>query len=89
MTAYLDGTAYRFRAVDLSCSGALVQRPLEQKPPMVHQVELQLGPQRRLAGLARTVWSGAKTHAVQFIGLSDVDRLEIAEHVDMLQNRRR
>lgn len=88
LTAYCGGAPQRFRAIDLSCSGALVQRRLAtRRPPAVHALELDLKG-RRLRTLARTVWVNQQQHGVRFIDLSDADRLEIAEHIDEERRRR-
>lgn len=56
---------------------------------MLQRVELRLDARRTVGGIARTVWAGRGQCAVRFIGFSDVDRLEIAEHLDRasLQHR--
>ena len=88
ITAYCGGAPQGFRAVDLSCSGALVQRRTAgMMPPAVHALELDVG-RRRLRTLARTVWVNRQQHGVRFIDMSDADRLEIAEHVDNERRRR-
>lgn len=92
LVAFVDGRCRLFRAIDLSCEGALVQRSgarADRGPPLVHAVELQLGRGVPLRGLARTVWSGRELHAVRFVRLADADRLAIAEHLDALTRRRR
>ena len=89
MTSYRDGYAKACRAVDLSASGALIRRISSHKPPMVQRIELHLGRGEPLEVLARTVWSNHELHAVRFIGLNDVDRLDIAEYLDALERRRR
>lgn len=85
--AYQNGTARQHRVIDLSTSGALIQRSGTWRPPMVQRVELRLGGQRTVSGMARTVWADGGLHAVRFVNLSDVDRLDIAEHMDHLQGR--
>ena len=85
---YQDGVPLRARAVDLSCGGALIQRTAEHPPPMFQRLELFLGSSRPVHGVARTVWAHHGMCAVRFVDLSDVDRLEIAEHVDRSERRR-
>ncbi|MBW2529156.1 MAG: hypothetical protein JRI23_33580 [Deltaproteobacteria bacterium] len=87
VVAYQDGMARRVRAVDLSCSGALFQRQSTRYPPMIQRVELDLGGEAPVRGVARTVWAQGDLHAVRFVELGDVDRLEIAEHIDRLEGR--
>jgi len=86
---YQDGVALRARALDLSCGGALIQRTADHPPPMFQRVDILLGPSRHVQGVARTVWAQSGMCAVHFVGLSDADRLEIAEHVDRAERRQR
>ena len=37
---------------------------------------------------ARSVWTDGRMQAVRFVAMSDVDRLEIAEHLDALARSR-
>ncbi len=86
MTSYRDGYAKACRAIDMSTSGALIRRISSHDPPMVQKLEIYLGRDvPPMHALARTVWADDKTHAVKFVGLSDVDRLEIAEYIDKLE----
>ncbi len=88
LTAYRGGAPQQFRAVDLSGTGALVQRrSADREPPVIHAIELSVKG-RRLRTLARTVWANEQQHGVRFIDLGDADRLEIAEHLDDQQRRR-
>lgn len=88
LVAHQNGVAHRLRAVDLSSGGALIQRRSQQQPPMIQRVELLLRGRRTVRGIARTIWARGGLHAVRFVELSDVDRLEIAEHVDLVSRRR-
>ena len=81
VTAYVDGRPVPCMGVDLSTTGALVRRRSRRQLHLVQRVDLDLG-ELQIHGAARTVWSDGDLHAVRFIGLSDVDRLEIAEHLD-------
>jgi PilZ domain len=85
LTAYRDGTPLDCRAVDLSVGGALVRHPVARRAPLVQRFEIDLGRRGRVQTLARTVWSRGQWQAVRFIGLSDVERLDIAEHLDRLE----
>lgn len=89
MTSYRNGFAKACRAVDLSVDGALIRRISRHEPPMVQRIELHLGQGEPIEALARTVWANDELHAVRFIGLSDVDRLDIAEYLDHLDRQRR
>jgi hypothetical protein len=84
-TIYVDGTARECRALDVSVSGALVERPSQRPPPLVHRVLLTLDDGQQIEALARTVWSDETTHAVRFVQMAEFDRLEIAEHLDRRQ----
>lgn len=89
LTAYRDGYAVDCRAVDLSATGALVRRRSGRQIPMVQRVELHLGRAEPLRAMARTAWSRDDLQALHFIGLNDVDRLDIAQHLDDLELERR
>ena len=89
LTAHREGVSINGRAFDLSAGGALIRSAVRRPPPMVQRLEISLGSAGGLETLARTVWSRKEWHAVRFVGLSDVDRLEIAEHLDAVQRRRR
>jgi hypothetical protein len=87
LVANYNGFTERLRAVDLSAGGALVQRSGQIPPPMMQRFEMQLETGRRIRGLARTIWSRRDCFAVRFVGMSDADRLEIAELVDRGERR--
>jgi hypothetical protein len=90
LAALRDGIRFEGRAVDLSASGALIRsRTQRRRPPLIQRLELNLGPSKSLSTLARTVWSNGAMQAVRFVGLCEVDRLEIAEHLDAMEGRRR
>ncbi len=83
------GRTKPFRLVDLSCTGAQIERgPDSLPPPLVHTIELDLGGDYPLRLLVRTVWTDDKRHAVAFLALDDVDRLTMAEVIDHLLHRR-
>jgi len=82
VTTYHRGEARACRAVDLSPTGALIQRRSTTDPPLLHDLELDLSHREPLRTLARTVWSKDNLMGVRFVGLSDVDRLDIAEELD-------
>jgi hypothetical protein len=81
MTLQRDGRSVRCRAVDLSTTGALIRHDAIRAWPMVQHVDLALG-DKRVRAMARTVWCFGELQGVRFVGLSDVDKLEIAEHID-------
>ncbi len=81
VTTYINGRPHECSGVDLSTTGALVRRTNPRETPLVQHVELGIGA-RRIRGAARTVWADGDLQALRFVGLTDVDRLEIAEHLD-------
>ena len=88
LVAFRHGHPKECRALDLSASGALIRRRRPDSSPLVQRVRLEMGG-ATVTTYARTVWSRGGLEAVRFVGLSDVDRLEIAEHLDRLEARRR
>jgi len=82
LRSFRDGHSFECRAVDLSATGALIRHDSIRSWPMVQQVELQLDREHTLSVTARTVWCFGELQAVRFVELSDVDRLDIAEHID-------
>lgn len=81
-TSYRDGRARPCYALDLSTDGALLRHD-GQRPPLVQRLEIHLGaPVGSVPVLARTVWTSGPLSGVRFVGLSDVDRLELAERLD-------
>ncbi len=90
LNAVRDGVYSEGRAIDLSASGALIRsRHNRRRPPLIQRLELELGTPKPMKTLARTVWSKGRLQAVRFVGLSEVDRLDIAEHLDRMEGRRR
>jgi hypothetical protein len=52
------------------------------------ELELRLPERiRSLHAVARPVWSYGTQHALRFVRISDVDRLTLAEHMDLLRLR--
>lgn len=86
--AYRDGYALRATVVDISATGALIRLQAKGSLPLVQRLELELET-TTLCTLARTVWQRDDVYAVRFIGLCDVDRLNIAEHLDAVDRHRR
>lgn len=83
--AVVRGRERSFRLVDLSCTGAQIERDADAlPPPLVHTLELDLGGDYPLRMLVRTVWTDARRHAVAFLALDDMDRLTMAELIDHL-----
>lgn len=89
VAAVVRGHTRPFRLVDLSCTGAQIERgPDSLPPPLMHTLELDLGGDYPLRLLVRTVWTDHERHAVAFLALDEVDRLTMAEVIDHLLQRR-
>ncbi len=78
------------RVLDLSCSGARIQLRAGTgvKPPPIHTVQIRFGHGVELRCLARTVWHAGARYAVSFMALDAVDRLRIAEQLDLISRAR-
>jgi hypothetical protein len=76
------------RGIEISCTGIIVDRgrQVTREQPVVLKLELQL-PERMksLKALARPVWCFGSQQALRFVRMSDVDRLSLAEHLDILR----
>ena len=85
---YLDGFSHECRVVDISARGLVVQRTrlMAEKPwRLMYRLELPLdGGERAIQALARPVWTQGLMQAMRYVGVGDVDRLEIAELLDRL-----
>ena len=88
LLARSGGRTRRARAIDLSPRGALLRGGFPCQP-LVQQLLLDLGRGAPLLTLARTVWADDQFQAVRFVGLEDVSRLDIAEHLDAIERGRR
>ena len=89
ITAKVRGRKHPFRLLDLSCTGAQIERgPDSLPPPLVHTLELDLGGDFPLRLLARTVWTTTRRHAVVFLAMDDMDRVTMGEVIDHLLERR-
>ena len=79
------------RLLDVSTSGALVFRRravLSADHTGLLELELSL-PERHqpLRAVVRSVWYSGHHQAVRFLKMSDIDRLNLAEHVDLKLRR--
>ena len=79
------------RGVEVSSTGMVVDRGRlvgQGDSPMLLKLELEL-PERhkRLEVMARPVWSYGTQQGLKFVRLSDVDRLNLAEHLDIAFRR--
>jgi len=81
----------RCRGIELGANGIVVDqgrstRPLAER--LLVDLELRLPERIRvLHAVARPVWSYGTQHALRFVRISDVDRLTLAEHMDLLRLR--
>jgi hypothetical protein len=76
------GVEKRYRLLDVSRGGARFERLGAAQPPSLHTLVLDIGEAEPLRLLVRTVWCDDNRHAVRFVAQDDVDRLELAEHID-------
>lgn len=77
------------RGIEISATGIIVdrgRRVTRRDEPLVIKLEMQL-PERMkaLRALARPVWCFGSQQALRFVRMSDVDRLSLAEHLDILR----
>lgn len=77
------------RGIEISPSGIIVDRGREvSSQPLLVRLEMQLPERLRpLRALARPVWAFGSQQALKFVRISDVDRLTLAEHLDLLNLR--
>jgi hypothetical protein len=80
------------RGVEVSSSGIVVDRGRliddRRDAPLFLRLSLQLPERvRPLTALARPVWSFGTHQALRFVTMSDVDRLTLAEHIDLVHRR--
>ncbi|HEY6079555.1 MAG TPA: hypothetical protein VIW29_12160 [Polyangiaceae bacterium] len=77
------------RGIEISSSGIIVDRGRDTpSQPMLMRLELLLPERvRPLRALARPIWVHGSQQALKFVRISDVDRLTLAEHLDVLSLR--
>jgi hypothetical protein len=77
--------------VEVSATGIVVDQRTAHAPlgsRLLVELELLLPERiRSLHALARPIWSFGTQHALRFVRISDVDRLTLAEHLDVLRLR--
>jgi hypothetical protein len=86
--AHVGGYWHDARAVDLSTSGFVLARQgtLRARPlPEVVAITVKLPDGRPVRARARAVWEEDDQTGLRFLGVSDVDRLRIAEYLDALE----
>jgi hypothetical protein len=76
-----------YRGVELSPTGIVIDRarPIEDRDEGIYvEMEISLPERSRpLRAVARPVWSFGTQQAFKFVVMSDADRLNLAEHVDL------
>ena len=75
------------RGIEISPSGIIVDRGREpEHQPLLMRLEMLL-PERvfPLRALARPIWMRGSQQAFKFVRISDVDRLTLAEHLDLMK----
>lgn len=81
----------RARGIELSGTGIILDRgrPVDEEyAPLFMRLEIRLPERRRpIVAIARPVWSYGHQQAFRFIEISDVDRLTLAEHLDLVHHR--
>lgn len=80
----VDGHWHECRVVDLSPTGMVLSRTqslTRRRPSLLNALTFRLG-EHAIPACARTVWSRGRLQAVRFVVMHDVDRLDIAEHLD-------
>ena len=89
VVARTGGFVSHCRGIEISSSGILVDRGRQpSSPPLLLRLEMQLPERvRPLWALARPIWRCGSQQALKFVQISDVDRLTLAEHLDVLTLR--
>jgi hypothetical protein len=79
------------RGIEVSTTGIVVDRgkPVGRRDqPILLGLELRLPERSRaLKAIARPIWARGSQQAFRFVRMSDVDRLNLAEHLDVLRFR--
>lgn len=77
------------RGIEISPSGIIVDRGREvSSESLLLRLEMLLPERvRPLRALARPIWARGCQQALKFVRISDVDRLTLAEHLDVLSLR--
>ncbi len=82
-----------YRGIEVSPTGIVVDlgRPVGARDQRIYvQMEILLPERvRPLSAIARPVWFVGTRQAFKFVRMSDVDRLNLAEHVDIAAIRDR
>ncbi len=83
--------AAQCRGIEISPNGIVIDRGhaiADRDQPLVMGLQMNLPERLRpLLALARPIWSFGSQQAFKFVEISDVDRLTLAEHLDLLAMR--
>ena len=87
-----DGVlAVNWRGIEVSPMGIVLDRgrsSLDRDSALFVQLELVLPERfRAIRAVARPIWELGSQQAFKFIRIADVDRLTLAEHLDLLRMR--
>ncbi|MDC3952563.1 PilZ domain-containing protein [Polyangium jinanense] len=85
LVAIVDGHRHACRAVDLSVSGLVFERPralVDRELSMTTAFELDVGAGRPIRLRGRPIWSKDRLQAIRFVSMNDADRLTLAEQLD-------
>lgn len=89
VVAKTGGFVSHCRGIEISPSGIIVDRGRGPATlPLLMRLEMLL-PERifPLRALGRPIWARGSEQAFKFVRISDVDRLTLAEHLDLLSLR--
>jgi hypothetical protein len=80
------GLVSHCRGIEISASGIIVDRGRGLRhESLLLRLEMLLPERiRPLCALARPIWVRGSEQALKFVRISDVDRLTLAEHLDLL-----
>jgi hypothetical protein len=87
VAALIDGFRHECRAVDLSPGGMVFLRSRglwARELSMLSPFEILLDTGQVIRARGRSIWRRDRLEAVRFVLMHDVDRLQIAEHLDAL-----
>lgn len=87
-SAHVDGFWHDGRAVDLSTSGLVLQRGgslAARKLPEIVALSVKMPDGRSVRARARPIWNEEHLAGLRFVSVSDVDRIHIAEYLDVLE----
>lgn len=82
---------YAVRGIEISGTGIILDRGRsldESSVPLLMNLSIRLPERRRpISAVARHVRCFGSQQVLRFVSLSDVDRLNLAEHLDIVQRR--